>query len=102
MAGGGRADSIVQGVRGLNVRGGLVGLGLLQKKNVEAGGLISYGPNYSDMYRLTASYLDKILRGSKPNDLPVHESEVGTWRSHCAAAATASGIVRDPHLRRIG
>jgi putative tryptophan/tyrosine transport system substrate-binding protein len=45
----------------------------MTRKNVEAGGLISYGPNFSDTYRLTASYVDKILKGSKPNDLPVQQ-----------------------------
>ena len=38
---------------------------------VEAGGLISYGPNLIDLYRRSASYVDRILRGEKPGDLPV-------------------------------
>jgi putative ABC transport system substrate-binding protein len=39
--------------------------------NVKDGGLLSYGPNVPDIYRRSASYVDRILRGEKPADLPV-------------------------------
>jgi putative tryptophan/tyrosine transport system substrate-binding protein len=40
---------------------------------VDAGGLMSYAPRYTDQYRRAATYIDKILRGSKPADLPVEQ-----------------------------
>jgi putative ABC transport system substrate-binding protein len=34
---------------------------------------MSYGPNYSDLFRRSADYVDKILRGTKPGDIPVEQ-----------------------------
>jgi putative ABC transport system substrate-binding protein len=43
------------------------------REYVEAGGLMSYGVNWPDLFRRTAEYVDKILRGAKPADLPVEQ-----------------------------
>ena len=43
------------------------------REHVEAGGLISYGANFPSLFRRAADYVDKILSGAKPADLPVEQ-----------------------------
>jgi ABC-type uncharacterized transport system substrate-binding protein len=44
------------------------------RDNVEAGGLMSYAPDHNDLTRRSAIYIERILKGSKPADLPVEQA----------------------------
>jgi putative ABC transport system substrate-binding protein len=45
----------------------------IAKEYIQTAGLMSYGPNYPDLYRRAAGYIDKILHGAKPGDIPVEQ-----------------------------
>jgi putative tryptophan/tyrosine transport system substrate-binding protein len=47
--------------------------GYIAREYVQAGGLLAYGPSFADIYRRAGDYFDKILRGTKPGDIPVEQ-----------------------------
>jgi putative ABC transport system substrate-binding protein len=61
----GRINTLALGLRLPTTQG--------SREYLEAGGLISYGPNIVDLFRRAGDYVDKILRGAKPADLPVEQ-----------------------------
>ena len=64
---------------------------------VTAGGLISYGPNFRDQYRRAAAYVDQILKGAKPSDLPVQQP-VKYYLAINLNTAKALGLTVPPRL----
>jgi putative ABC transport system substrate-binding protein len=67
------------------------------REYVEAGGLMSYGPSFPDLFRRAGDYVDKILRGDKPSDLPV-EQPTNYRLIINLTTATALGLTIPPAL----
>jgi putative tryptophan/tyrosine transport system substrate-binding protein len=64
---------------------------------VTKGGLFSYGPSYPQMYRVAAAFVDKILKGAKPGDLPVEQPSLFDFVIN-DKAAKALGITIPPSM----
>jgi putative ABC transport system substrate-binding protein len=70
------------------------------REYVEAGGLISYGANLEDMFRRSADYVDKILRGTKPGDIPVEQPTKFDLVFNLTTAKALGLAIPEPFLLR--
>lgn len=68
-----------------------------EQEFVEVGGLMSYGPDYSDLYRRAAYFVDKILRGAKPADLPIEQPTKFKFVVNLTSAKQI-GLTISPHV----
>jgi putative ABC transport system substrate-binding protein len=70
------------------------------REHVEAGGLMSYGPNFSELYRRSGEIVDRILRGTKPGDIPVEQPTKFEFVINLATARSLGLTIPPPVLAR--
>jgi putative ABC transport system substrate-binding protein len=70
------------------------------KEYVDAGGLMAYGPNLADVFRRAATYVDRILKGAKPGDLPVEQPTKFDLVINLKTAKALGLTISDSLLRR--
>ncbi len=70
------------------------------REYVDVGGLASYGPNFADMFRRSADFVDKVLRGTKPSELPVEQPTKFDLVINLKTAKASASTCR-PMLQRV-